>query len=43
MNGKLASRPAPVALIPAGDHAFKLLPLNDSEVRTSKYAISFSA
>jgi|SRR5450631_963700 hypothetical protein len=43
MNGKLASRPAPVAMIPAGDHAFKLLPLKDSEVRTTKYPISFSS
>lgn len=43
MSGKLASRPAPLALIPAGEHAFKLSPLQDNEVRTTKYAVSFSA
>ncbi len=43
MSGKLAARPAPVALVPAGQHAFKLLPLKDNEVRTTKYPISFSA
>ena len=43
MSGKLASMPAPVAMIPAGEHAFRLLPLKHSEVRTTKYAVSFSA
>jgi hypothetical protein len=43
MSGKLASSPAPVAMIPFGDHAFRLLPLKHSEVRTTEYAVSFSA
>jgi len=43
MNGKLAGRPAPVAMIPAGEHAFRLQPIEPKEVRTTKYAVSFSA
>ena len=43
MNGKLASTPAPVAMIPAGDHAFRLMPLQHKEVRTTKYPVGFSA
>ena len=43
INGKLAARPAPVALVPTGEHVFKLLPLKDSELRTTTYAVSFSA
>jgi hypothetical protein len=43
MNGKLAPTPAPVAIIPSGDHAFRLLPINHKEARTSKYPIGFSA
>jgi hypothetical protein len=43
MNGKLASIPAPVAMIPAGENTFRLLPIAHSEVRTTSYAVSFSA
>jgi hypothetical protein len=43
MNGKLASKPAPVAMIPSGDHSFRLLPIQHSEVRTTTYPVSFSA
>jgi hypothetical protein len=43
MNGKLAARPAPIAMIPAGDHAFRLLPIQPKDVRTTKYAVGFSA
>jgi hypothetical protein len=41
-TGKLASRPAPVALIPSGEHIFRLQPIDHSEERRSKYAIGFS-
>jgi hypothetical protein len=43
MSGKLASSPAPVAMIPAGDHAFRLQPIGHQEVRTTQYAVGFSA
>jgi hypothetical protein len=43
MNGKLASRPAPVAMIPAGEHAFRLMPIQHKDVRTTKYPVGFSA
>jgi len=43
MNGKLAEKPAPMAMIPAGDHAFRLQPLRAHEVRTSEYAVGFCA
>jgi len=43
MNGKLASVPAPVAMIPAGDHAFKLLPIQHNEIRSTKHPVGFSA
>ena|ERR1700722_12313646 len=43
ISGKLASRPSPVVMIPAGDHAFRLLPIEHKEVRTTKYPVSFSA
>jgi hypothetical protein len=43
MNGKLASVPAPVAMIPAGEHAFRLMPIQHKEVRTTKYPVGFSA
>jgi len=43
VNGKLASKPAPLAMIPAGEHAFRLLPIDDREARTTKYPVGFSA
>lgn len=43
MSGKLAPRPAPIALMPAGDHAFRLLPIGHNEVRTTQYPVGFSA
>jgi hypothetical protein len=43
MNGKLASVPAPLAMIPAGEHAFRLMPIQHTEVRTTKYPVGFSA
>jgi hypothetical protein len=41
-NGKLASAPSPVAFIPAGDHAFRLQPLDHNEERRTRYAVGFS-
>ena len=43
MSGKLATVPAPVVLFPSGDHAFRLLPIQHSEVRTTEYPVGFSA
>jgi hypothetical protein len=43
MNGKLASTPAPVVMIPAGEHAFRLMPIDHTEVGSSKYPVGFSA
>ena len=43
MSGKLAEKPAPLAMIPAGEHAFRLQPLRNSEVRTSQYPVGFCA
>jgi len=43
LNGKLASTPAPVVMIPAGEHAFRLLPIEHTEVRTTQYPVGFSA
>ena len=43
MNGKLAATPAPVIMIPSGDHVFRLQPIQQREVSTSKYPVSFSA
>jgi hypothetical protein len=43
MSGKLAAKPAPIAMIPAGEHAFRLMPIDQQEVRSTKYAIGFSA
>jgi hypothetical protein len=43
MNGKLAPLPAPVVMIPAGEHAFRLMPIQHKEVRSSKYPVGFSA
>jgi len=42
-NGKLAPRPAPVVMIPAGDHAFRLLPIGPKEVSTAKHAVGYCA
>ena len=45
-TGKLAPRPAPLAMIPAGEHAFRLLPIldqdSDQDAETTKYAVGFS-
>jgi hypothetical protein len=38
-QGKLGPRPAPVAMIPAGEHAFKLKPIEPNE--TTEFAVSF--
>jgi hypothetical protein len=43
MTGKLSPTPAPLAMIPAGEHAFRLQPLQQSEVQTTPYAVGFSA
>jgi hypothetical protein len=43
MNGKLAPSPAPVVMIPAGEHAFRLLPIKREEMRTTQYPVSFCA
>jgi|SRR5271165_2038956 len=43
LSGKLAARPAPVVMIPTGEHAFQLKPIEPREVRTSKYPVGFSA
>jgi len=40
--GKLATPPAPVAMIPAGDHAFRLQPIDHAEERKTLYAVGFS-
>jgi hypothetical protein len=42
-NGKLASMPAPMIMIPAGDHAFRLQPIEHKDVRTAKYPVGFAA
>ena len=41
-NGKLASRPAPVAMIPAGEHTFRLQPIDHIEERKTHYPVGFS-
>jgi hypothetical protein len=49
--GKLAPRPAPLAMIPVGEHTFRLLPIMDpimdpdvdTDVEATKYVVSFSA
>jgi hypothetical protein len=40
--GKLASRPAPVAMIPSGEHSFRLQPIDHNEKRRTSYAVGFS-
>jgi len=42
-SGKLAAGPAPLAMIPSGEHAFRLMPIEPSQVRSTKYAVSFAA
>ncbi len=42
-SGKLGSYPAPLALIPAGEHTFRLLPIDPREVAKTQYPVSFSA
>jgi hypothetical protein len=42
MSGKLAPQPAPLVMIPAGDHAFRLMPVTHKEARTAKYPVGFS-
>jgi hypothetical protein len=42
LSGKLASKPAPLVMIPAGEHAFRLLPIGHNEVPTTPYAVGFS-
>ena len=43
LNGKLAQAPAPVVMIPCGEHAFRLLPIEAKELRTTQYPVGFSA
>ena len=43
MNGKLAAQPAPLAMVPSGDHVFKLQPIQHNEIRSTKYRVGFSA
>lgn len=42
-NGKLGPSPAPVAMIPSGEHTFRLLPIEHREVERSRHPVSFSA
>ncbi len=42
-TGKLAACPAPVLLIPFGDHAIRVLPLAPGDVNTSQHAVGFAA
>jgi hypothetical protein len=41
-SGKLASKAGLVAMIPAGEHAFRLLPIDRKEERAAKYALGFA-
>ena len=43
VTGKLAAKPSPVAMIPAGEHTFRLQPIEPLEVRTTLYAVGFAA
>jgi len=43
MNGKLSATPAPLVMIPAGEHAFRLQPIEPREVRNAQFPVSFSA
>jgi len=42
VSGKLASAPSPLAMIPVGDHAFRLQPIDHSEESRTEYAVGFS-
>jgi hypothetical protein len=42
-NGKLADSPAPLAMIPTGDHVIRLQPLREQDLRTTKYAVGYCA
>jgi hypothetical protein len=41
MNGKLAAKPTPIAMIPSGDHVFRLQPIRREDLRTTKYPVSY--
>jgi len=43
MNGKLDQSPAPIAMIRAGEHTFRLLPIQHNQIRLSKDPVTFSA
>jgi hypothetical protein len=43
MSGKLASGQAALAMIPTGEHAFRLMPIDPQEAHTTQYLVSFSA
>jgi hypothetical protein len=42
-SGKLAKSPCPVALIPSGDHAFRLQPVNPKDLGSTRYPIGYCA
>ena len=42
-NGKLAEGLAPVAMIPSGEHIFRLKPIRREEIGSTKYPVSFCA
>jgi hypothetical protein len=41
MSGKLAASPSPLVMIPSGEHAFRLLPIQHHEVRTTEFPVGF--
>jgi hypothetical protein len=43
MNGKLASGPAPLLMVPSGENAFKVMPVDQKEVQEPKYLVGLSA
>ena len=43
MSGKLAPAPAPLAMIPSGDHAFRLMPIEPGQIQSTEYAVGFAA
>ena len=42
-TGKLASKPAPVAMIPAGQHAFRLQPIGPGDTRLARFPVGYCA
>ncbi len=42
MGGKLASGPAPLAMIPTGEHAFRLMPIDPQETHETQYPVGIS-